>query len=476
MNHLADLFFLHLKRVIALGIATIVLSPASAVRADEAVPIKVSEDPYTDTLRQHKTEVEPGMVADGDTIVAAFQVGRFSGAGSDNIGWATSTDGGKHWKHGFLSGTTTLVGGQWPTVSIPSIAFDRKHHTFLIQSVPFDGTGAGRGIFISRSTDGIHWSNATMVARSLFIQSDWIACDNHKRSPFYGNCYGAWYDGSVNNVNDLIVSSDGGKNWGGTVESPDQTAGLVESIAIQPNGNFVLLGRSGGPNGDQEYAIQSIDGGHSLNATVDITTHQFDYPFLRSDPNPTSAVDREGTIYVIFPDCRFRAGCPFVLFPPNDLVMTTSKDGVNWSTIKRIPIDPVTGTTDHVLPGVAALDDGDDEIDGPGGADMSHTKLALTYYSIDNSVACIPANCDLNAEYISSDDGGVSWHHAQKIAGPMMQTWLAKTFAGQMVTDYLTPVFVHGKPWGAFALANPPDTAKGVLDEAIYVVKLPDDE
>ena len=63
-----------------------------------------------------------------------------------------------------------------------------------------------------------------------------------------------------------------------------------------------------------------------------------------------------------------------------------------------------------------------------------------------------------------------------KIAGPMMQTWLAATGAGQMVTDYLTPVFVHGEPWGAFALANPPDTATGMLDEAIYVVKLPDDE
>jgi hypothetical protein len=66
--------------------------------------------------------------------------------------------------------------------------------------------------------------------------------------------------------------------------------------------------------------------------------------------------------------------------------MTTSKDGVNWSAITRIPIDPVTGTTDHVLPGVSALGDGDDEIDAPRGADMSHTKLALTYYSIDNGV------------------------------------------------------------------------------------------
>src|ERR1700674_4614035 len=141
---------------------------------------------------------------------------------------------------------------------------------------------------------------------------------------------------------------------GGVVDSPDQTAGYVESIAIRPNGNFVLLGRSGGLNFDQEYAIQSIDGGHSLNPTINITTSQFDYPYLRADPNPTSAVDAEGTIYVVFADCRFRTGCLTNLYPTNDLVMTTSKDGVTWSPVERIPIDAVTGTTDHVIPGLAA--------------------------------------------------------------------------------------------------------------------------
>ena len=475
MSHLADLLLLQLKRIVAAGIAIVVLSPASAVRADESGPIRVSEDPYADSMTQHKTEVEPVLAADGDTIVAAFQVGRFFAPGSENIGWATSKDAGKHWQHGFLTGTTIVAGGSWLGVSIPSIAFDRKHHTFLIQSVPFDDQGTGRGIYISRSSDGINWSKVSTVAPGGNIFFSWIACDNHVKSAFYGNCYGAWTDFDKT-VDELIVSNDGGNTWSSVVNS-DQLAGAINSIAIQPNGNFVLLGRGGGPNGDQQFAIQSVDGGHSLNATVFITTSQFDYPYLRSDPTPTSAVDRDGTIYVIFSDCRFRPGCPFVLFPPNDLVMTTSTNGVNWSAIKRIPIDPVTGTIDHVLPGVAALSIGDDEEDDDAPkAGRPHIKLALTYYSIDNAVACVPANCDLNAEYISSDDGGVSWHHAREIAGPMMQTWLATTYAGQMVTDYLSPVFVHGKPWGAFALAHLPDSATGMLDEAIYAVKLSDDE
>src|ERR1700737_4170725 len=67
---------------------------------------RISSDPYTDSLAQHATEVEPLLVANGDTIVTSIQVGRFQFTGSDNIGWATSKDGGKTWKHGFMAGIT----------------------------------------------------------------------------------------------------------------------------------------------------------------------------------------------------------------------------------------------------------------------------------------------------------------------------------------------------------------------------------
>jgi hypothetical protein len=55
---------------------------------------QVSTDPYTDTQAQHHTEVEPDTYAFGSTIVSAFQVGRVSGGGASNIGWARSGDGG----------------------------------------------------------------------------------------------------------------------------------------------------------------------------------------------------------------------------------------------------------------------------------------------------------------------------------------------------------------------------------------------
>src|ERR1700687_959428 len=66
---------------------------------------QLSSDPYTNSSSQHKTEVEPDTYSYGSTIVTAFQAGRFySGGGSSNIGWATSTNSGSSWTNGFLSG------------------------------------------------------------------------------------------------------------------------------------------------------------------------------------------------------------------------------------------------------------------------------------------------------------------------------------------------------------------------------------
>ena len=307
-------------------------------------------------------------------------------------------------------------------------------------------------------------------------------------SPFYGNCYDAFLDFSSGtaDLNNLVTSSDGGLTWGAQVSSPDQLAGLVTSIAIQPNGNLVVLGRNGGPDGTQEYAIPSVDGGATLQATANITTNLFDFPFMRADPSPSSGVDSHGTIYVVFPDCRFRNGCvdPFdvsgcrfttdnTACPTNDVVLTKSQDGINWSEPERIPIDSVNSSTDHFITGLGVLSGPDDGHKASN--DRGHTKLALTYYFLPNGGTCSQATCRVSAGFISSDDGGKSWNEATKIAGPMLETWLVPTFAGEMVADYISAVFVNGKPYGAFAIARPPNRKTGRFDEAIYAVKLPKD-
>jgi hypothetical protein len=67
--------------------------------------------------------------------VSVFQSGRFFVAGASDIGWATSTGEGGHWKSGFLPGTTTFVGGPYASVSDPSVAYDAAHHVWLISSL-----------------------------------------------------------------------------------------------------------------------------------------------------------------------------------------------------------------------------------------------------------------------------------------------------------------------------------------------------
>src|SRR5439155_19249825 len=96
----------------------------------ESEPItQISSYPYTNTTSNHKTEVEPDTFAFGNTIVSAFQVGRFFDGGGSNIGWATSTNGGETWTHGFLPSSTVFATppGVYQRGSDASVAYDAKH-------------------------------------------------------------------------------------------------------------------------------------------------------------------------------------------------------------------------------------------------------------------------------------------------------------------------------------------------------------
>src|SRR5438067_13671362 len=96
---------------IALGLVLVLVLVAGTTASAAVSLTRVSVDVYTDTQAQHRTEVEPDVVASGSTIVSAFQVGRVFGGGASNIGWATSGNGGATWSHGYLPGITGNGGG-----------------------------------------------------------------------------------------------------------------------------------------------------------------------------------------------------------------------------------------------------------------------------------------------------------------------------------------------------------------------------
>src|SRR6202022_4494506 len=86
----------------AVLIAVVSGSLALAASPNVVTLIRVSTDPYTNSTSQHKTQVEPDNFSFGSTIVSTFQSGRFFDGGSSNTGWATSTNSGATWTHGFL--------------------------------------------------------------------------------------------------------------------------------------------------------------------------------------------------------------------------------------------------------------------------------------------------------------------------------------------------------------------------------------
>src|SRR5215469_18171960 len=90
-------------------------TPAPCTAGSNFVPasvplIELSCDSFTNSSSQHRTEVEPGSFAFGNTMIASFQVGRIFAGGASDIGYAISTDGGGTWNRGLLPGITTFEG------------------------------------------------------------------------------------------------------------------------------------------------------------------------------------------------------------------------------------------------------------------------------------------------------------------------------------------------------------------------------
>jgi len=419
--------------------------------------VQLSQDPYTNgPPSEHKTQVEPDTFFYGSTIVSAFQSGRFFGAGASNIGWATSTDDGATWQHGFLPGTTPYATppGPYGRLSDSTVSFDARHNTWLIASLAMNMGARGIAIIVNQSTDGgLTWNNPVAVASTQTndLDKDWIVCDNTSTSQFYGNCYVEWDDFDNGSIVQMSTSSDGGTTWGAAKHSAKSAHGLGGQPLVQPGGTVIVPYKSS--PGDIE-TFTSTNGGKSWNAPVIVTKidDHFVAGKMRSEPLPSAEIDGAGTVYVAWHDCRFENKCS-----ANDIVYSTSSDGTSWSAVQRIPIDPINSGVDHFIPGLA--------VDTSTSGGSAH--IAVTYYYFPN--ASCSNDCQLDIGYISSINGGASWSASQQLAGPMNPTWLANTSAGYMVGDYIsTSIVANGSAYSAFAVATAPTTTG--LNEAIYTV------
>lgn len=427
-----------------------VVAPSSPPSPTPAQVISV--DTFTDPTGQHATEVEPSAAVFGKTIVAAFQEGRFLTLGSSDIGFAVSYDGGTSWQSGRLPGITKVSQppGGADSVSDPVVAYDSAHGTWLIESLPVDlTTRAVLGVGVNRSADGVNWSApVSLPPGPSYADKPWMGCDNAPGSPYYGRCYVEWDDGSTNGAIHLSFSTDGGVSWSVPRQVPG--AGIGGQLLIRSDGRVIMP--IDDPNETSVLVSSSSDGGVTWSAPVTVSPihlHPVAGP-MRAGPLNSATVDSSGREYIVWFDCRFRAACA-----QNDLVMSSSQDGVNWSAPARIAIDPSADSIDHFIASLAA------DPSAPG-------RLALTYYFYPQS-ACTVATCQLFAAEISSTDGGATWTPPRRLAGPIALPWIAQTTEGRMVGDYVATVYAGSTVRSIFAAALPPVGA--AFNEAIYASK-----
>jgi BNR repeat-like domain len=442
------------RRAVVLAVAG-VLTMAGVAGANVALT-QVSSDPYTNATSQHATELEPDTFADHGTVVAAFQVGRFFNGGASDIGVARSADGGATWgTPGFLHLTFNSGDSSSPyeRVSDPSVAYDAAHGVWLVSSIPLLPSTSVPTVFVNRSTDdGLTWGPAISlpppVAHRVDLDKNWTVCDTHAASPFYGHCYTELDNFGDGDRELMSTSTDGGLTWSTPIATAGRDKGLGGQPVVQPSGRVIVPFES--LNGTIS-AFYSDDGGASWSKAVTVSHIRFHSVAgnLRTSPLPSAEIAGDGTVYVAWEDCRFRKGCT-----ANDIVFSTSADGVSWSAVARVPIDDVSSGVDHFIPGLAV----DPTTSGAA------THLALTYYFYPDATCA--GGCQLDIGYISSPDAGAHWGAPTQLAGPMTLDQIAQTSQGPMVGDYISTSFSGGLATTVFAVGKPATTA--AFDEAMY--------
>jgi BNR repeat-like domain len=410
----------------------------------EVVSRRISSDPYPGGGGMHATEAEPDSFSLGSTVVATFQVGRFSSGGARTIGFAVSTDAGRRWRNGLLPRLTVSSSppGPFSRASDPSVAYDALHGLWLIATLGFSDNESA--LLVSRSADGLHWSAPSIADRKssgnsgVQFDKEWIACDNGASSPYRGHCYLSFSD-----IEHLRLatqtSTDGGRTWSQPVASPDDAgrrgiqgpaAPAPQPVAL-PDGTVVV------PLFDDDISVvRSTDGGATFSPGTTIAPSQFSRAEVRAGPFPSVEVGADGSVLMAWPDCSLRPGCL-----GNDLFFSKSTDGLTWTPPTRIPLGP----GDHIIQGLAA-----DPV-RPG-------RVAVTYYT--------DSRRKLDVRLVRSLDGGVTWSRPVLLSPERMPFGRIAFSSGVMVGDYISTSFAGGRAVAVFTLAQ--SKLRGRFRQATY--------
>ena len=428
------------------GFDVVAADLADTVAANcEVVSRRLSVDSSTNPTSQHETSVEPDDFASGSTVVATYQVGRLATGGASNIGFAVSRDAGRSWQRGIIPGLTVESSPPGPerAASDPAVTYDPLHSTWLISTLTLEQ--GGTRVEVSRSADGAHWSTPITVAAGPALDKDWIGCDAGAASSFRGRCYAVYTDDAKDQVSSQS-SDDGGVTWSAPVRAGGDLVGMEP--AVLADGTLVTVAGSfdeRGTTGTIEGA-RSTDGGVTFTPFTVASLQAAAATPVRAISLPTLALDGSGRIYVAWTDCRFRPACT-----ANDVVFSSSTDGLTWSPPARIPV--AVGATSSAL------------VVGLGADPARGGRLGLVYAYFTSSCAC-----RLGVASVQSRDGGATWTKPLRLdVVPMQMPWLPQA-SGRMVGDYFATAFAGDRVVPVFALAVAPTGSR--LHEAIFATSL----
>jgi hypothetical protein len=156
----------------------------------------------------------------------------------------------------------------------------------------------------------------------------------------------------------------------------------------------------------------------------------------------SAEIDGGGTVYASWNDCRFRTGCA-----ADDIVFSSSTDGMTWSAVQRVPIVPTSSAAEVFLLGIG--------VDHATQGATAHLGVAFYFMPTNN---CTSTTCKVMAAFTSSTNGGTTWSNAVKLFGPSKQTWMPNP-GGYFLGDYISTSFgSNGKAYPVIAFAKNPGT------------------
>jgi hypothetical protein len=459
------------------GLSFTALHQAHAQTSATSLARQISSDPFTNDTSQHQTQVEPSTFSHGSTVVTLFQSGRFATlGGASGILWATSHDAGRTWKVGTLPYMTVYTGGTYARASNAVVFYDEAHHLWLasvlVAKTTFENSSGSSAIVVSRSLDGEHWSQPALVAASGpsdYYDKDWIVCDTYRHSPYYGRCYEQWDNANAANQIMMSYSNDGGLTWSQAASPASQSFYEIGGQpVVQPNGNVIVptYGYDKSNWADGIYSYRSTDGGATWTDLVKIAPSTYSGtadPFYRGGSLPSARTDASGKVYLVWAGCYFEANCLADESgdTADDIVMTTTTDGLTWTPLQRIPLDPIGSDVEHLTAGLS--------IDSATAGQKAH--LAVAYFYWGNAGHCDQTDCQAYVGLATSTNGGKTWSKHLTLAGPTIPDWWAITEAGYMTGDYITTAISFNRAVAVVPIATAPTGT--TLHQAMYAASVP---